>query len=125
MFLEQVRLTDAAGNVITPASQPAQFTSEPPTASPAGAVRTAPGSVDANIVLLRRIVKLLETQAAADAAQRQRVTLDAISGSLVLGTVTTVSTVTNMSQLAGYDQRMFSDFARQAYNGMRSQITFR
>jgi hypothetical protein len=95
-----------------------------------------------SIVLLRRMVRLLEQQAACDPAQRQRITLDAITGGTTLptvtavGTVTTVSTVSSITagtittvgnavQLAGYDQRLYADWARQAYNtGIRAGLSF-
>lgn len=114
-YFEKTNLADSKGEIIDPASS----------------------SLDDQVVLLRRIVKLLESQAAVDTAQRQRVTLDAITAGTVLPTVTTVTTVatvttvtgvtnvTNLGTLAGYDQRLYSDWARQAYNtGIRSALTF-
>lgn len=82
-------------------------------------------------VLLRRIVKLLEASGNADAGTRQRVTVDSITAGQPIGTVTavttvtTVSSVTNIAALAGWDQRMFADPARTAYNtGIRSALIF-
>ena len=124
-YLEKTKITDSSGNVIDPAKQPQLYTSNPIESAPAPVVRTVPGSVDDNIVLLRRIVKILESQAATDTAQRQRIIIDAIASGLTLGTVTTVSTVSNMTTLAGYDQRLYSDWARTAYNtGIRAGLTF-
>ena len=136
-YFEQTRITDAAGNVINPAQQQTLYTVDPPNDSPAPVVRTAAGSIDDQIVLLRRIVKLLESQAATDPQQRQRMTIDNIASGLTLGTVTTVTgvttvttvtgvtTVSNLSTLAGYDQRLYSDWARTSYNtGIRAQLTF-
>lgn len=133
-YFEQTKITDSTGNVINPAEQQPLYTVDPPNDSAGPVVRTAAGSVDDQIILLRRIVKLLETTAAADSAQRQRFTLDAVTAGVTLPTVTsvgtvttvtTVSTVTNVSQLAGYDQRLYVDWARTAYNtGIRAALTF-
>lgn len=96
---------------------------------------------DDTIILLRRMVKIMESQATVDSANRQRITLDSlgtgtaitttvpISGSLTTaGTVSTVSTVTsvtNMVTLAGQNQQMFQDVARNAYaNGIRNNLNF-
>jgi hypothetical protein len=114
-YLEQTQLTDEKDVIVNPASEE-------------------------STVLLRRITKLLESLATVDAAQRQRITLDTIAAGTTLptvttvGTVTTVSTVsavtsvgtiTNLTQLAGWNQQIFSDPARTAYNsGIRSQLTF-
>ena len=108
-YLEQTQITDERDVVVNPASEE-------------------------SVVLLRRIAKLLESQAAVDPQQRQRVVVDAgitIAASQTLGTVTTVSTVTsvgtitNLTQLAGWNQQIFADPARTAYNsGIRSQLTF-
>jgi hypothetical protein len=86
---------------------------------------------DDSIVLLRRMVKLMESQATVDAGNRQRITLDAL-GAIgttvpVSGTVTvgTISAVTNMTSLAGQNQQMYQDVARNAYaNGIRNNLIF-
>jgi hypothetical protein len=77
---------------------------------------------DEAIALLRRMVKLMEPLAVQDVAQRQRVTLDAITTGLALGAVTTVG---NIGGLGGVDPRFqFIDQARNAYaNGIRANIT--
>lgn len=124
-FFEQTKLTDSSGSVIDPAQQPTLYDRNPQDDVSAPAVRTAYGSVDDQIVLLRRLVKLMESQAAVDIAQRQRVTLDAITSGLTLTTLTTVSTVSNAATLAGYNQQLFADWARTSYNtGIRSNLTF-
>lgn len=133
-YFEQTTLTDAAGNLINPAQQQTLYTVDPPNDAAGPVVRTQAGSVDDQIILLRRIVKLLETTAATDPQQRQRITIDNISAGLTLGTITTVTgvttvstvtSVTNMTQLAGYDQRLYIDWARTAYNtGIRAALTF-
>ena len=82
-----------------------------------------PSSEEA-IVLLRRMVKILENQAATDTAQRQRVVVENTVATTV-ATVTTVSSITNIAALNGWNQQMFVDPARAAYNsGIRSQLTF-
>jgi hypothetical protein len=94
-----------------------------------------PATEESN-VLLRRIVKLMESQAATDVAQRQRMVLDAIAPSLTLGTVTAVTAITNplpggtntignLGTLNGWNQQMFADAARTAYNtGVRRWLSF-
>ena len=141
-YFEQTKLTDAAGNVINPAKEQELFNRSPQSDTPAVVVRTAPGTVDDQIILLRRIVKLLESQAATDTAQRQRITVDSITAGTTLPTVTTVGTVsaitagtittvgtvsavTNIQAINGWNQQMFVDPARTAYNtGIRRWLTF-
>lgn len=88
-----------------------------------------------SIILLRRMVKLLESQNATDIGNRQRVTIDAgtlptVTTVTAVTTVATVSaitagTITNVQQLAGADQRQFIDVSRTNYNtGIRSRLTF-
>jgi len=105
-YFETQKIKDSKGEVVNPASEE-------------------------SIVLLRRIAKILENQQAVDPQQRQRVTVDNISASLTLGTVTTVttvttvSTVTNMAGLFSWNQQILSDPARTAYKtGIRQQLTF-
>ena len=43
---------------------------------------------DDTLVILARILKLLESLSITDSAQRQRITLDAVTGGLALGSVT-------------------------------------
>jgi hypothetical protein len=115
-YLETTKLKNIAGDQINPASEE-------------------------ELVLLRRIIKLIESQSAADSANRQRITLDSITAGLTLSTVSTVTTVTAVTgitnalpagtnnigsiNIAGLDQRQFIDAARTAYNtGIRSKLTF-
>jgi hypothetical protein len=130
-YFEQTRITDQNGNVINPAEQQTLYSSDPPGDAPGPAVRTAWGSVDDQITLLRRIVKLMESQAATDPQQRQRVVLDTTSnvtlttGTASIGNVATVATVTNLTSQFGWNQQILSDPARTSYNtGIRQQITF-
>ena len=75
-------------------------------------------SEEANI-LLRRIVKLLESNAVVDSANRQKV---AIEGASI---VTTVSTVSNMVAIGGMDHRQFIDISRNTYaNCIRNKLNF-
>lgn len=127
-YFENTRLKNVSGSLVNPATE------------------ESVGDINEQIILLRRIVKLLESQNATDIGNRQRVTIDAITGALTLATVTTVGTVsavtaitnplpagtnaigaiTNLAQLAGADQRQFIDVARTNYNtGIRSALVFR
>lgn len=87
------------------------------------------------ILLLRRIVKLLESQATVDVGNRQRITLDAITAGVSLPTVAAVTAITNALpagtntigsvNIGGADHRQFIDQARTAYNtGIRGKLTF-
>lgn len=73
------------------------------------------------VVLLRRIVKLLESSAVVDAGQRQRIAVDAMTSGLTLSTVSTVSALT---AVAGMNQEMYINQARIAYaTGIRAKLT--
>lgn len=89
------------------------------------------------LVMLSRIVKLLESNATVDQQQRQRVTLDAITTNLTLGTVSTVGTVTTVSGVstvssvsnvaanAGMDREQYINVAKQTYaNSIRARLEF-
>jgi hypothetical protein len=86
------------------------------------------------LVMLSRIVKLLESNATVDSAQRQRVVVDsgAITASIAatqtlanVTTVATVSSVTNMVSNAGMDREQYINIAKQTYiQGIRSGLTF-
>lgn len=85
------------------------------------------------ISLLERLVKISESNQVVDSAQRQRITLDAITAGITLPTVatvtavTTVSTVTavttvstvntvsNITQNAGMDREQYINIAKQTY----------
>lgn len=94
-----------------------------------------PSSEEA-IILLRRMVKILENQQAVDPQQRQRITVDAITAGVALPTVAAVTAITNalpagtntignIGTVNAWNQQMFADPARTAYNtGIRSQLTF-
>lgn len=109
-YFANTRISDSTGNNINPAT-------------------------DESIILLRRVVKLLESNAVVDLANRQRITIDSIGPATgitttipVSGTVT--ATVSSCTIAAGgvfpVDQRWeIVDRATTAYNlGIRSKLTF-
>jgi hypothetical protein len=83
------------------------------------------------LAMMNRLVKVCESLMMVDSAQRQRVTIDAITGNLVLTTVsniTTVNTVTTVggqTTLAGMNNEMYINPARQTYaQGIRANLNF-
>lgn len=82
------------------------------------------------LVMLSRIVKLLESNAVVDAAQRQRVAIDAgtLPAVTTVTTVTTVATVTAANNLvanAGMDREQYINIAKNVYaNSIRSKLVF-
>lgn len=90
--------------------------------------RVNPATED-SLILLRRILRQIDSLGVVDSAQRQKITLDSITGSLTLAAVTTVSTVTsatNLVALGGVDGRyLHIDTARNASaNGIRNNLIF-
>lgn len=101
-------------------------------------------ATDDSAMLLRRLLRQVDSLAVVDSAQRQKVTLDSITSGLTLSTVTTVGTVstvtavttvstvstvtsaTNLVALGGVDGRyLHIDTARNMYsNGIRSNLLF-
>ncbi len=93
-------------------------------------------ATDDSLVYLRRMVKLMESQAAVDASNRQRVTVDSfgntITGVGASGAGIPRVTVANdsnflatISTLNGYNDQMFQDVARNSYaSGIRANIVF-
>lgn len=72
-----------------------------------------------SVIALRRVIKLLESNATIDPQQRQRITLDAITSGL------TLTSVTNIAAMAGEGVRQFEVHARNSYSsGIRSRLTF-
>lgn len=121
---------DVSGNLLTAGGAAASTVGLTDTNS----VRVNPATDDA-IVYLRRMVKLMESQATVDAANRQRVTVDMFPGNVAtlptytagatLPTVTAVGTVTNITTISGQNQQMYQDVARNAYaNGVRQNLIF-
>lgn len=91
--------------------------------------RINPASED-SIIYLRRMVKLMESQAAVDSSNRQRVTVE--GATITSGTITTVTTcstvtsATNLVTIGSWDARqMFADQAHNVYaNATRRNLTF-
>ena len=103
-----------------------------------------PASDDA-IGYLRRMVKIMESQAAVDSGNRQRITLDSIgTGTAITTTIpvtvssgTITATVTgatlaagaaaigSITAIDGQNHQMFQDFAKAAYaSGIRQNLIF-
>jgi len=80
------------------------------------------------IAMIQRLVKICESLQVVDAAQRQRIVIDAISGSLTLSTVSVVSTVNTVAaqtSLAGMDREMYINIAKQTYAlSIRANLNF-
>jgi hypothetical protein len=75
--------------------------------------------------MLMRLVKLMESNAVVDSAQRQRITVDAFAAALgTVTTVTTVGSVTNIAATAGMDREQYINIAKQTYNGLRAHLSF-
>jgi len=74
--------------------------------------------------LLRRMVKLLESNATVDILNRQRVAVE--TAVISSGTVTTVGTVSNLALVGGIDPRYtYIEQAKINYNtGVRSHLSF-
>ena len=84
-------------------------------------LQTAVADLD-SLQALRRIVMVLESQANVDIGGRQRVTVDAITAGLVLGTV---NSVTNLASIANVDHHQFIDGAQNMWaNSIRSKLSF-
>lgn len=106
----------------------------PTPASEATPLPVASDRTDNFLALLGRIVKLLESNAIVDSAQRQRVVVDSgaitasIAATQTLATVTTVGTVTsvtNIGSIALMDREQYINIAKQTYTqGIRSGLTF-
>ena len=80
------------------------------------------------IAMIQRLVKICESLQVVDVAQRQRIVIDAISGSLTLSTVSVVSTVNTVAaqtSLAGMDREMYINIAKQTYAlSIRANLNF-
>ena len=100
-------------------------------------------ATDDSVIYLRRIVKLMESQAVVDAASRQRVNVDSFgtNTALLTGTGTgagtprftvasdsslaSVAALTNIISVAGQNQQMYQDVARNTYaNSIRQNLAF-
>jgi len=83
------------------------------------------------LVMMNRLIKVCESLMMVDSAQRQRITIDSITGGLTLAavtgvnTVSVVSTVSAQTTLAGMNNEMYINPARQTYAlGIRAHLTF-
>jgi hypothetical protein len=88
------------------------------------------------IALMARALKLLDSNAIVDSAQRQRIVVDAgtitsVTGVTTVTTVTTVATVSavtavaNVTANAGMDREQYINISKQTYaQGIRSRLTF-
>jgi hypothetical protein len=75
-------------------------------------------ATDESLIILRRIAKLLESNATVTTGQRQLVVVDSITA----GTLTTVS---NITTVASMDHRQFIDMSRVAFaNCIRNNLNF-
>lgn len=79
---------------------------------------------DETVILLRRLVKIMESQSVVDNQMRQRVVVDAMPTTAVSGSLTTAGSISTLNQIAGVDSRwQIVDWSRQAYNsGIRSNL---
>lgn len=81
------------------------------------AVPINPATED-SIIYLRRMVKVMESQATVDSANRQKITIDAITGSLTLGTVSNITTIGSWDA-----HQMYQDVAHNLYaNAIRRNL---
>jgi hypothetical protein len=81
--------------------------------------------------MIQKLLSITKSLQMCDREGRQRVTLDAITGGLTLAavstisTVTTVNTVSNITAIAGMNNEMYKNPARQTYAlGIRTNLTF-
>lgn len=85
--------------------------------------------LDQTNALLRRLVKIMESQATVDGQNRQRISIDVAPASLTIGTLPTLGTLTSItnpvaiSTVASVDHHQYIDIARTAFNtGLRSKL---
>lgn len=104
-------------------------------------------STEDSVVYLRRIVKLMESQAVVDSGNRQRITLDSLgtgtaittavpvsgtvaigAGAAAIGSVTLgagTNAIGSITAIDGQNHQMFQDFAKTAYaTGIRQNLVF-
>jgi hypothetical protein len=90
-------------------------------------VPVASDRLETLIALMSRAVKLLDSNAIVDSAQRQRIVVDAGTITAVTGvtTVTTVTTVGALTTVAGMDREQYINISKQTMaQGIRSRLTF-
>ena len=85
------------------------------------------------IAMMARMVKMMESNAIVDSAQRQRVVVDAgtigavttVTGVTTVSTVSAVTLVSNVTAQAGMDREQYINISKQAVAlGIRSRLTF-
>ena len=97
-------------------------------------------TTDSLLATLTRLIKLSESLGNTDSFQRQKITLDAISASLILATINTVNnvgtintvnnvgtvtTVAGQTSIAGMDREMYINPAKQTYaQSIRANLKF-
>lgn len=84
-------------------------------------------TTEESLVLLRRLLRQVDSLAVVDLAQRQRVVVDgAVISSGTITTVSTVTSATNVVALGGVDVRyLYTDTARNMYaNGIRNNLLY-
>jgi hypothetical protein len=76
--------------------------------------------------MLSRLVKILESNAVVDSAQRQRIAVDSFIATIpTITTLTTCSTVTNVASNAGMDREQYINIAKQTYTqSIRNRLEF-
>ena len=116
--------TEGANTVLTQAFAMVNPQTGDPVLNEDGSMPVDAQRVEDLLVMMVRIVKLLESNAVVDSAQRQRISLDAIAAGVSLPTVAAVTAVTNVTTvttvgaqttLAGMDREMYINQARSAY----------
>lgn len=90
------------------------------------AVETANAIDENSNWLLRKVVKLLESNAVVDVNSRQKITVDAMTSGMTLSTVTSVGNIGNLGTIGSMDPRFtFIDAARNNYaNSIRNNLKF-
>jgi hypothetical protein len=111
-----IKLVDATVNSTTPIGT----TSNPLPAALYGEAMEALEAMRFAIQALTRTVGLVQP----DTAARMRVAVDAITANLTLTTVSTVSTLTNQSQIGGYSAvEQIPSLMRMSADSLRRNIT--
>jgi hypothetical protein len=89
-------------------------------------LKTLADRTDNLLVMLSRVVKLLESNAVVDSAQRQRIAVDSFIATIpTVTTVATVTSITNVASNAGMDREQYINIAKQTYSqSIRNRLTF-
>jgi hypothetical protein len=107
------------------ATDPLQIIYDTDDAITNGDLITAVRRTDALLEMMQRLIKISETLQVVDSAQRQRVTIDSITGNLTLTAISTVGAVTNITTNAGMDREQYINIAKQTYaSSIRSNLKF-